>query len=1259
MNDAALKPRVLWLHGNAASGKSILTSFIINHITGLGAPCHYFFVRFASEEKRNPSMLLRSLACQLANSEPAYAAMLRQLHAAGTNLSTAEYRTVWQWLFREALFRLHHLDKPLFLIIDGLDEAHKPGSFVRLLEDLRLTTLPIRFMVVSRDTYEISSAFQKVAGEVDVEKVLVEGNAADLRAFIDQELDLGSDAGYREHIAARLLDRAKGNFLWLHLAVQQINSCHTTPDVDRTLTGLLPGMEALFDRMAQSVNAAAATSLSNRQLGRTLLGWVACAQRPLSTEELNDAPEIEDSGVFSLHRSIADLCGGFVTVDSEGKVSLIHETAREYLTQGTGLGRPLTIDIQSANGMILKRCILRLTDPALRSQVSRGHAPALLDYAATMWHHHLVHSSVAAEPEMLELVVAFLKSIHVLTWVYVISKSARLRNLAAASRALGTLSAELRRSDDVSGRKREAAIVIDGWATDLIKILGKFGSVLRQHPDSIYKLVPPFCPQDSMVYRQFGRRESRVLRVSGSTSTISWDDCLARFSVPEGATAASVIVAGSRITVLSMKQSASQITLYDSAAFEEQQLIIHPERVFGIQASRLGDLIVSYGYATTRVWDSSTGACLKIISNPPNWPRPHSIIFSENQNSIVVCLSDRSIRSCTLDNNTDKWTHLSQIREEGVLDNTRVSFPACSALSPDGSMVAFGYRNHPLTVWELEPPILLGQCYRRLDETHKTIEEETWGEVTRVAWHPLTCEVFALTQVGLLFRWDPREEDVAASVQAGGHCLAINRDGSLVATGDGLGSIKVFATADFSLLYQLSAQDAVVSLTFSPDGRRLYDTRIGSYGNAWEPNALVRRADCPEYYSGNWEMKAATDTHGSPPPEHHAGQADPVITLAGQSLGPLYCYGTASGVAILAEVGKGKLCEIARHGGRIPMDHVAWSSDDTLVALADLAGRVLVKRVTRSNEHQATWRVSHDLFDAVIPPDEPETSTISQLIFHSTGKKLLVATSRQIFAVDLESSTLTRANIELLSDASPQMDATLNVKWARHPTDPDVLLCFGISELRVFTWSDFLATEAHSYQISQVQGSPTTPTVSAPPSPLAQGIRTRGGVATAAGQWNEGKVGRLIVTDGMPEILLEISSTNSSGHRETQHLLFDIRDLRLGGKDPHKTLSYTLLPPEVSARIREPLAVLYQRRLVFLDVDHWVCTWRLSDATSGPPVEPTDGTADIEQHYFLPTDWATGNHSRLCTVTSDGTLLCPRGGGVVTVQAARLRSQTC
>ena len=48
------------------------------------------------------------------------------------------------------------------------------------------------------------------------------------------------------------------------------------------------------------------------------------------------------------------------------------------------------------------------------------------------------------------------------------------------------------------------------------------------------------------------------------------------------------------------------------------------------------------------------------------------------------------------------------------------------------------------------------------------------------------------------------DEEANATVDTGADCLAVSWDGSLIARGDAVGTIKIYATADFSLLYQLA-----------------------------------------------------------------------------------------------------------------------------------------------------------------------------------------------------------------------------------------------------------------------------------------------------------------------------------------------------------------------------------------------------------------------------------------------------------------------
>jgi hypothetical protein len=216
-------------------------------------------------------------------------------------------------------------------------------------------------------------------------------------------MDVAGEDSYREEAAGQLLQRARGNFLCVHMAVQKINNCHTKAAVEDALKDLPPGMEAIFDRMAVSFQIQ--PTANDRRLGQSILGWTTCAQRLLSLEVLSDA--LGNDGVLEIHRTIGDLCGGSVVVDKEGKVAMIHETAREYLMRRGDRCRPFAIDRKSADDKLFKRRMLRLVEPTLRSQINRNQPPALLDYAPSAWFIHL-SLELAAQPDILDTVVKFL-----------------------------------------------------------------------------------------------------------------------------------------------------------------------------------------------------------------------------------------------------------------------------------------------------------------------------------------------------------------------------------------------------------------------------------------------------------------------------------------------------------------------------------------------------------------------------------------------------------------------------------------------------------------------------------------------------------------------------------------------------------------------------------------------------------------------------------------------------------------------------------
>ena len=206
------EPFLLWLNGGAATGKSVLSSFIINSLVEQGFSCQYFFIRFGDQKKRTLSLLLRSIAYQIARSLPGFLQRLLQLVDEAIEFETADPRTIWERVFKSILFNIEE-GQPLYWVIDGLDEADDPRALIRLLSDISLSSIPIRVLLVGRKTSETVAVFQKVAKVLKPRLISIEGHLEDLRCYIHQELNMYGTTEYNASMVQRVAQGAQNNFL--------------------------------------------------------------------------------------------------------------------------------------------------------------------------------------------------------------------------------------------------------------------------------------------------------------------------------------------------------------------------------------------------------------------------------------------------------------------------------------------------------------------------------------------------------------------------------------------------------------------------------------------------------------------------------------------------------------------------------------------------------------------------------------------------------------------------------------------------------------------------------------------------------------------------------------------------------------------------------------------------------------------------------------------------------------------------------------
>lgn len=206
------KSSLLWLSGGAATGKSVLSSFIINDLIDKGLRCQYFFIRYGDRKKRSISLLLRSITYQIALSNPDFLEEILQLKDQGIDFETATSRTIWERTFRAVLFKAAK-EEPMYWVIDGLDEADDPCAMIKMLSEVSGSSMPIRILFVGRETSEIVASFRKIPQELGLKHTSIGGHEEDLKFYVQRELTLSGDHVLRDSVSKTVVRKSQNNFL--------------------------------------------------------------------------------------------------------------------------------------------------------------------------------------------------------------------------------------------------------------------------------------------------------------------------------------------------------------------------------------------------------------------------------------------------------------------------------------------------------------------------------------------------------------------------------------------------------------------------------------------------------------------------------------------------------------------------------------------------------------------------------------------------------------------------------------------------------------------------------------------------------------------------------------------------------------------------------------------------------------------------------------------------------------------------------------
>ncbi|MCJ1244025.1 hypothetical protein MMC30_001222 [Trapelia coarctata] len=1008
-----------WVSAKPATGKSVLSGFVINHLRDFNRDCCFYFFTYGNKGKTSISSFLRSIAWQMAYMHPEVLQIILEICEKDEQLGQADYRTIWRKLFLDGILRVR-FERQQYWVIDALDECKSDSDLVPLLLKI-IEISSIRIISTSRNKFE--SHRQAVSPRITVlsEEILAHDTRLDISLYLEANMEhLPSvDEEARQDMVTKILAKSAGCFLWVSLVLQELRQVHTSAEIRQVLEDVPSDMDELYTRILDSMSAAQYGKL----LAKAILTWTVCSARPLTTHELYHALQLDiKDTIADIQKSIMASCGQLVHVDAQSRVHMVHQTARDFLLRPTTKSE-FAVNRKAGHTRLALTCLLYLNGNEMEgprqrklsaSSIAKQRCP-FVDYACNSLFEHVAHVS-STDDDLLMALAKFLGSWNVLSWIEYLAQNSDLNRLIQTGKAFRNFLH--RRSKHMSPFGKEVAI-LDSWSTDLARLVTKFGNYLSTSPSSIYYLIPPFCPPDTAPRKQFGT-SPRGITVLGLSAT-TWDDCLSTIINPREQYTALT----SSDQYFAVGTSSGKIIIYHSMTCQELRTLQHMESVRNLQFGATGDILASAGMKVVLIWDATS------------WEQLWKFDISQQCMSLAFTDDDRLLLGALKSNQLMIWNLTTGLASDTAewtqdIEGQRVHAyrrPIAAAFCMEQGLLAIVYRGQDLLLWDIEK-----------DEMYDTYSKSGAGGgrrdpgVTSLVFSaaPHASLLAAAYSDGDLVLFDTREGEIQEIALANAQTLACSPDGRTLASGDSAGTIQLFDFETLKLLYRMNSDEyGIKSLAFSGDSHRLLDIR-GSQCRVWDPTVLVRQ-DIDEDTSDTVSISTAPQEITLEPSE----DVILITSLAIHDNGEVFFCGKDDGSVWLYETKSGRQNQkLFSHAEGVAVISLLFDNDSHYLSSIDSSSRVMMHKLTNQ---QKDWHAGHAIFD------HRAGVAVDQLLNNKGHTRMIVcsATTDSLFSIAASEGT------EVATLAWKHRGP---YRWESHPLDQDKLILISGNVVHLYEW---------------------------------------------------------------------------------------------------------------------------------------------------------------------------------------------------------------
>ncbi|KAI0417993.1 WD40 repeat-like protein [Xylaria grammica] len=1128
---ASSDPRFLWLYGPPGSGKSIASGHTINYLDSNNFDVSYFFFKAGSNS--TVALLLLSLAYQMAETNLEIRQSFLTMIKGGSVINCHDYTMIWNTLFLGCVFKTQFL-QPQYWVIDALDECPRDAlsSLIQMVARVN-PHIPLKIFLSSRPESKVQEIFEQENIKYINFQTGRGESLQDIGAYLRSRPKFRGDID-SQHLVELILKKSDGIFLWAALMMDRLDECYSIEDMESVVKGVPSEMNDFYADIVEKIEES-----TNADLAKCILKWIVSAPDLLSVDELREAVKLDIKRTLlttGSQAALSQICRNLVTVNSDERVNLMHQTVKTYLTSKDS---NFYVSKRQAHEDIALICLAYLNGLNFQPRNSR-RAPnadatitAFDSYAVLHFAYHLEHSRSQARP----LFVALQKftDTKALIWVERIAETGKLSPMIRVIKSLKQYLSRLLESSPPLDNSLQG---LGSWINDLTRLVTNFGITIIDSPPSIYTSIPSLCPSSSMLHKTYtGRARQKVI----CSSNEDWDE---RSScIPFQSDVKSVATSSTCVAVGLVK---GQIRIYDQSTLELVDELHHggPVRqlafgnVSGVFVSGSPKLITVWSAERKKLWSSAiTGILFSVCFSPDD-----SMVFATVRGEL-----DQLIMAFgTRDGTTVGFMRIEHDAADSDSDDNTKSharyIPEVVKMSPLLGLAAVSYRSTHLTLYSTDYRL---NRMTRISRFAKEGSEDLAlpPQVLDVAFCPATeYRSFAvLYQDGDLVTVELDHYDRATQrdvYHIFARVLAASPDGRTLAAGENRGAVSLFAFDTLQLIHRITYDSIVTGIVFAPSSLCFYDIR-GRSCNVWEPPSLLRKDGRDDDSSQADETQHEPKDVGVTRVEN---QKKLITCMVQAGEDPFMLCGHEDGSITIHDTSNGNVAmEMKEHKTRIL--HLAWNHKLKILYSVDMASRCIATRlsVTRAGH----WDKLDQLFNYKV------NDRVTQILAKQDEQAVLIAT--EFVQVLWESGTFAVSNMSLNGAI-----------WMLHPTDMNRLLLMSGSTINPYQWKD----------LKRIDEAPSVPTILPPGAPPSAGPTT---------QWAS-----------RPGTSLLIQTLNADPEAKTAFLTLESSKLPSTSVEAATLGTIHKLPCE----IRTVIGILGSK-IFFLTRRGWICSFNLKSSSGG------------------------------------------------------------